>query len=316
MKFIRTLLAVSLFTAAQLVTAQAEKPDAFVQQLLEKQYPHNEKALKVFNENKEGEEAIKQCYFKDLKEPEDKDALINGYCMNFVSEKVIDTPQGKRRYVFFSGDYLDTVHAATGLDALFIFTSADGKDWSVLTHKETYAVGGWGQATGEIKWLETGPGLWGTMSEGGYTQGGATEGSTHILHDDGKEIREAAIPTYIDTTASMLDCSDAEYLQETNRNERNEADCYASNISLEGTVEIRKDLPAMGNAYPLQVTVNGYDGMKLVGKGKKAKIQPIKEYKNEKFLFSYNPDKHEYVMPADYPKSLKFLDDGENTGNQ
>ena len=48
-KFIRTLLAASLFTAAQLVTAQENKPDAFVQQLLEKQYPHNEKALKVFN---------------------------------------------------------------------------------------------------------------------------------------------------------------------------------------------------------------------------------------------------------------------------
>jgi len=312
MKFTRTLLAVPLFTAAQLVTAQAEKPDAFVQQLLEKQYPHNEKALKVFNENKEGEEAIKQCYFKDLKESEDKDALINGYCMNFVSEKVIDTPQGKRRYVFFSGDYLDTVHAATGLDALFIFTSADGKDWSVLAHKETYAVGGWGQATGEIKWLETGPGLWGIMSEGGYTQGGATEGSTHILHDDGKEIREASISTYIDTTA-IADCGDKEYLKIA---ERSQADCYASNISLEGTVEIRNDLPAMGNTYPLQVTVNGYDGMKLVGKGKKAKTQPIKEYKNEKFLFSYNPDKHEYVMPADYPKSLRFLDDGENTDNQ
>lgn len=59
MKFIRTLLAASLFTAAQLVTAQENKPDAFVQQLLEKQYPHNEKALKVFNEDKEGEEAVK-----------------------------------------------------------------------------------------------------------------------------------------------------------------------------------------------------------------------------------------------------------------
>lgn len=312
MKFTRTLLAVSLFTAAQLVTAQTEKPDAFVQQLLEKQYPHNEKALKAFNENKEGEEAIKQCYFKDLKEPQDKDALINGYCMNFVSEKIVDAPQGKRRYVFFSGDNLNHAHVMSGLDALFIFTSIDGKDWSALTRKETYAVGGWGQATGEIKWLETGPGLWGVMSEGGYTQGGATEGSTHILHDDGKEIREAAIPTYIDTTA-MADCNDAEYLQETNKNE---ADCYARNISLEGTIEIRKDLPAMGNTYPLQVTINGHEGLKLVGKGKNARTQPIKEYKNEKFLFSYNPDKHEYVMPADYPKSLRPFDDMDNAGNQ
>lgn len=314
MKFTRTLLAVPLFTAAQLVTAQAEKPDAFVQQLLEKQYPHNEKALKAFNENKESEEAIKRCYFKDLKEPEDKDASIDGYCMDFIGEKIVNTAQDKRRYIFFSGSTLQMAcRGCSGLDSLFIFTSPDGKDWSLLTHKETDGGGPWGQGSGEVKWQEFGPGLWGVISEGGFTQGGATEGATQILHDDGKEIREAAIPTYIDTTASMLDCSDAEYLQETNRNE---ADCYASNISLEGTVEIRKDLPAMGNTYPLQVTVNGYDGMKLVGKGKKARTQPIKEYKNEKFLFSYNPDKHEYVMPADYPKSLKFLDDGENTGNQ
>ena len=54
MKFTRTLLAVSLLATTQMVSAQAEKPDAFVQQLLEKQYPHNEKALKAFNENKEG----------------------------------------------------------------------------------------------------------------------------------------------------------------------------------------------------------------------------------------------------------------------
>lgn len=122
MKFTRTLLAISILSAAQLTTAQAKKPDAFVQQLLEKQYPHNEKALKDFNENKVGEGAIKQCYFKE------------DYCMNFVSEKVVDTPQGRRRYVFFSGDYLDTVHVMSGLDSLFIFTSVDDKDWSVLAH--------------------------------------------------------------------------------------------------------------------------------------------------------------------------------------
>ena len=313
MKFTPTLLAVSLLATTQMVSAQAEKPDAFVQQLLEKQYPHNEKALKAFNENKEGEEVIKQCHFKRIDGAEDKDAPIDGYCMNFVSEKIADTAQGKRRYVFFSGDKLVSCHGCTGLDSLFVFTSADGKDWQLLAHKETEGGNGsWGKSSSEAKWLETGPGVWGVITEGGFSQGGATEGSTHILHDDGKEIREAAISTYIDTTA-IADCGDKEYLKIA---ERSQAYCYASNISLEGTVEIRKDLPAMGNTYPLQVTVNGYDVMKLVGKGKKAKTQPTKEYKNEKFLFSYNPDKHEYVMPADYPKSLRFLDNVENAGNQ
>ena len=70
MKFTRTLLAVSLLATTQMVSAQAEKPDAFVQQLLEKQYPHNEKALKTFNENSADDERIKQCYFKEHKSPE------------------------------------------------------------------------------------------------------------------------------------------------------------------------------------------------------------------------------------------------------
>ena len=71
---------------------------------------------------------------------------------------------------------------------------------------------------------------------------------------------------------------------------------------IEADIQIRNELPAVGGLYPIQLTVNGYEGLKLVGKGKKAKTQPIKKYKNEKFLFSYNPDKHEYITPADFPK--------------
>ncbi len=38
-----------------------------MQQLLEKQYPHNEKALKAFNEDKEGEEALSSnAILKDM----------------------------------------------------------------------------------------------------------------------------------------------------------------------------------------------------------------------------------------------------------
>lgn len=100
MKFIRTLLAASLFTAAQLVTAQENKPDAFVQQLLEKQYPNDEKVLKAFNKGKESEGAIKQCHFKELKDPGDKNTQINGYCMNFIDEKIADTRQAALCFLF------------------------------------------------------------------------------------------------------------------------------------------------------------------------------------------------------------------------
>ena len=303
MKFTRTLLAVLLFTAAQLVTAQAEKPDAFVQQLLEKQYPHNEKALKAFNEDKEGEEAVKQCHFREIKKPEDKDTPMDGYCMNFVSEKIADTAQGKRRYVFFSGDKLVSCHGCTGLDSLFVFTSADGKDWQLFAHKETEGGNGsWGKSSSEVKWLETGPDVWGVITEGGFSQGGAMEDSTQILHDDGKEIYATLIPTLSDNTG-IEDCDDKEFLKIA---EKSQAECYANQTDLKATIEVRHDLSAVGNTYPVQVTVNGYEGMKLAGKGKNAKAQPLKEYKDKKYLFSYDANKHEYVMPADYPKSLDF----------
>ena len=296
MKFTRSLLAISLFSAAQMVAAQSEKPDAFVQQLLEKQYPHNEKALKTFNEHSADDERIKQCYFKEPKSPENNEPETSGYCMNFVGEKIVDTAQGKRRYIFFSGETVDTGHSLAGLDALFVFTSADGKDWTLLAHKEADAANGFGEATREIKWLETGAGLWGVMSEGGFTQGGVTEGSTQILFDDGKEIRRSNIATYYGV---VNDCDDAEDLQAA---EKSKADCYAEKVEIKATVEVRHDLPAVGNVYPLQLTVKGYDGLKLTGEGKNAKTQPIKEYKDKKFVFSYDADKHKFVAPADYSK--------------
>lgn len=223
--------------------------------------------------------------------------------MNFVSEKIADTAQGKRRYVFFSGDKLVSCHGCTGLDSLFVFTSADGKDWQLLAHKETEGGNGsWGKSSSEVKWLETGQGLWGTIGEGGYMQGGVSKRIVQILHDDGRNIRETVIPTSFENSG-MADCDDEEYLQIT---KKGQAECYANESVLEATVEVRHDLPATGNTYPLQVTVNGYDGMKLVGESKDAKTQPAKEYKQEKFLFSYDANMHEYITPADYPSSLNF----------
>lgn len=210
--------------------------------------------------------------------------------------------QGKRRYVFFSGYRLAGCDRCSGLNSLFLFTSDDGKDWKLLAHKETHANSGWNLDTSKISWLETGQGLWGTIGEGGYMQGGVSKGIVQILHDDGRNIRETVIPTSFENSG-MADCDDEEYLQIT---KKGQAECYANEAVLEATVEVRHDLPATGNTYPLQVTVNGYDGMKLVGESKDAKTQPAKEYKQEKFLFSYDANMHEYITPADYPASLNF----------
>ena len=299
MKLTRTLLAISLFTAAQLVTAQAEKPDAFVQQLLETQYPHNEKALKIFNKNKLDEKTNKQCYFKEY---EDSEQPMAGYCMKFVSEKLVDTAQGKRRYIFLSGDRLTGCKDCLDLNSLFVFTSIDGEDWQLVDHTDIVGSNGdWGRGSVDVKWLETGPGLWGIASEQDYMLGGERR-STVILHDDGKEIRDTVIRTYFDGLGGPEYCNDEKNLKLSNVTQ---AECYANSVNLKATIDVRKDLPAVDNTYPLQVTVDGYDGMKLMGEGKDAKGQPIKEYKQEKFIFSYDAEKHDYITPANYPEALK-----------
>ena len=58
MKFTRTLLAISVLSTAQLVSAQGNKPDTLVQQLLDTHYPDNQKALEAFNKSRNAEEAI------------------------------------------------------------------------------------------------------------------------------------------------------------------------------------------------------------------------------------------------------------------
>ena len=64
--------------------------------------------------------------------------------MDFIGEKMVDTAQGRRRYLFFSGENLNHAHAMSGLDSLFVFDSVNGRDWRLLTRKEADAMGGWG----------------------------------------------------------------------------------------------------------------------------------------------------------------------------
>ena len=313
MKFIRTLLVISIFSATQLTTAQAKKPDAFVQQILEQYYPANEKARKAYNESREKVDTIKKCYFSEDKETAgNEEGFIYGACMYFVSEKTVDTPQGKLRYILFSGNSIATGHSESGLDSLFIFSAeGDGKNWKLLSRKETNAANSWGAGTTEAKWMEFGPGLWGIVSEGGFSTMGIEQSIHHILLYDGKEIHKSVIPVAFANGAAG-GCGDGD-VSAKNADKEKLPDC----AELEAKIKIRHDLPATSGIYSLQVSVNGYDGLKLIkAKGKKSVLKPIKEYKNKKFLFPYNPDKHEYVMPADYPKSLRFLDDGENTDNQ
>lgn len=310
MKFTRSLLALSLFSAAQLAVAQESEPDAFIQKLMEEQFPRNEEALKIFNEQNKRKDAIKQCYFNEMGFPslEQSPKKIDGYCMRFVSEKIADTAQGKRRYVYFTGDRLYSPDIYSS-NILFVFTSADGKDWQLLDHKEAnYPTHNADAPDSKEKWLETGPGLWGIANEVGIVSNGDVEVAIRILHDDGKEIRESLIPTRYKMSKTER-CKDSEYLKSM---KQSPADCYAEISELNATIDVRKDLPAVDNTYPLQVTLDGYYGMKMADKERDAKLQPIKEYKRQAFIFSYDPENVRYGWPADFPKIYSYT--GDKTG--
>ena len=135
--------------------------------------------------------------------------------MDFIGEKMVDTAQGRRRYLFFSGENLNHAHLMSGLDSLFVFDSVNGRDWRLLTRKETDAMGGWGwgQATRSIQWLEIGPGLWAVMSKSGFRTGGETVSSARILYEDDGKIRHTAIPIAFNIYDDFCDPAVAGFLR-------------------------------------------------------------------------------------------------------
>ena len=311
MKFTRTLLAISVLSTAQLVSAQGNKPDTLVQQLLDTHYPGNQKAVEAFNKGRNAEEAIRQCHFRNDKERDDKEEIIAGYCMDFIGEKMVDTAQGRRRYLFFSGENLNHAHLMSGLDSLFVFDSVNGRDWRLLTRKETDAMGGWGwgQATRSIQWLEIGPGLWGVMSKNGFRTGGETVSSARVLYDDNGKIRHTAIPIAFNIHDDFCDPAVTDFCDNDWQDEAGAARELAKSAALRGVLSVRRNLPPEAGFYPLQVTVDGYRGRKITGRRDNGAfvITPVLVFQRQPYLFHYDAAQQDYVMPTDFP--IRFTTD-------
>ena len=311
MKFTRSLLAISVLSTAQLVSAQGNKPDTLVQQLLDTHYPGNQKAVEAFNKGRNAEEAIRQCHFRNDKERDDKEGIIAGYCMDFIGEKMVDTAQGRRRYLFFSGENLNHAHLMSGLDSLFVFDSVNGRDWRLLTRKETDAMGGWGwgQATRSIQWLEIGPDLWGVMSKNGFRTGGETVSSARILYDDDGKIRHTVIPIAFNIHDDFCDPAVTDFCDNDWQDEAGAARELAGSAALRGVLSVRRDLPPEVGFYPLQVTVDGYRGRKITDRRDNGAfvITPVQVFQQQPYLFHYAAAQQDYVMPADFP--IRFTTD-------
>ena len=77
----------------------------------------------------------------------------------------------------------------------------------------------------------------------------------------------------------------------------------ANTKDLQATLNIRRDLNPVGNSWPLEITLNGYDGRTISGRENNGayRLAPIKEYRQEKYTFPYDATKHDYQMPDNYP---------------
>ncbi len=268
-----------------LAAALARADDQLAQQILDKNFPANGDALKIYNDDANHlEDKLKECRF--VAEP-DKDKAaelkeLSGYCMRLVSDKTV----AGRRYLIFAGDSLYTAHSESGLVSLFAFDK-EGKDGTPARQFQGH-FGRYGDAPDEWSWQEYGKDIWGASAYDGDLGGGAGWSWQVMLIDDGKEIRLADVPT-----------SYGNFIEDEGE-EVCEPEDLAECKGLDAEYKVRQDLPAVAGLYPLEATVNGFIGMKKGEKG--AKPQRLKEFKNEKFLFSYDADKHNYVKPKDFPR--------------
>mgnify|MGYP000850808241 FL=1 len=290
MKTLSLLLALALSATASAKTAS----DALVAQTLAKHYPIKQEAGQRLKERSEGKES--QCNYVLVRDAEEE----NEYCMRLHSET--RDSSGKRRYLLFTGRNLNDGHAAGGLVSLFVF-SGNGEQWQEVAHGYT-AAGGWGEAPDEWQWQEFGPGHWGALGRSGYSQGGALEETFVILHDEGDRVSSNAIlATSSYEGLCAAEDEDCRWESEAEANEQ-----LANTSDLQATLNIRRDLAPVSNTWPLEISVSGYAGRKVSGREANGtfRLAPVKEYRQEKFLFPYDAAKHDYQTPGDYPLQMDW----------
>lgn len=289
MPFPRSLLVLSAFAAVHALAADA---DTLAQETLNQHFPANAGALEVFNDDANHPAAgdkLKTCHFAPMKEVEnaDSDSGLEGYCLRLVSEKVVDVAAGKRRYLLFAGDNLHTPYSAPGMVALFAFSSADGKDWQPAVQYQGEGFGKYGIASTEWQWQLFGKEVWGATTFTGDAAWGGSWSSQVILLDDGKAVHAAFVPSGFSNFSEEDGCEPEDLSQ-----------CADVQVKY----AVREDLPAVGNVYPLELSLDGFIGMAKAGKDKNARPKPVKTFKGEKFIWPFDADKHAYIEPKGFPK--------------
>lgn len=265
--------------------------DPLVAQTLEKHYPANADASERLAHSSDG--AQRECHY--IRSGNDE------YCMHLHSEKTVDGAQGKRRYLFFRGDNLSGAHAASGLVVLHAFTAENGA-WRETARVQS-EVGELGRAPEAWQWQELGAGYWGVSGQSSFTANGETTGSLTLLYDDGERLAKSHIPLTYSLDADFCDPTVEKLCDNAWEGENGATETLANSADLHGIATIRRDLAPSGNFWPLEISISGFKGRKISGHESNGayRLAPIKEYRQDKYLFRYDAAKHAYQMPDDYP---------------
>ena len=221
--------------------------------------------------------------------------------MTLHSEKTVDGARGKRCYLLFRGDNLSGAHFAGGLVVLHAFTAENGA-WRETARVQS-EVGEWGRAPETWQWQELGAGYWSVSGQSSFTANGETTGGLTLLYDDGERLAASYIPVTLSWNADFCDPAVAAFCDNDWKDENRAKEVLAHSTDLHGILNIRRDLAPVGNSWPLEITLNGYDGRKITGRENNGayRLAPIKGYRQEKYTFPYDATKHDYQMPDNYP---------------
>ena len=270
--------------------------DPFIAQTLEKHYPVNAGASERLARISDG--AQRECHYIRSGNSE--------YCMHLHSEKTVDGVRGKRRYLLIRGDNLAGGHAFTGLVALHAFTAENGA-WQETARVQS-EVGEWGRAPKAWQWQELGAGYWGVSGQSSYTANGETTGGLTLLHDDGERLAKIHIPLTYSRDADFCDPAEQKTCDNAWEDENGAKETLANSTDLHGILNIRRDLEPSSNYWPLEISISGFKGRKITRRETNGayRIAPIKEYRQDKYLFRYDAAKHAYHMPDDYPFNIQY----------
>jgi hypothetical protein len=226
--------------------------------------------------------AIKKCQgiLADSGVYYDEDKTIKtGYCVQVDTQKVIDTPKGKRWYILTTGDVSFTEdgtasegsHVDMGLVGMFVFKPSDnsGKNWQIESANPYMNAGSFGKGLKNWSLLQFSPTQWGFLNKHADSHYQISGADYVVLTPRGTDIQQnfigATIKIYGDRAC------DKKYW----------AECT------EMTTKINVDKSRQVNGfYPLKIVVNGHNGKTV--------------YHNKPYRIVYRTNKG-YVEPKNYP---------------